>query len=234
MVKNGILILALILTQFLSAQNPLYLVKTGIEYENREQLQQLYYQYNQNMLIVEGYVYLIPCDCVSCRNSGGDNEGRNYGGDGNNRNAGGEIDGRNMGGDADGRNQGGDADSRNMGGDADGRNFGGESNERNQGGEGDGRNFGGDNDGRNSGGEGEGRNQGGDMDGRNQGGDNEGRNAGAEADFRMNGGELSAFECERKSRSKFILSGINKNAEVYFFDGTDLIEVDLSKDYVKF
>src|SRR5690606_7096819 len=230
----GLIVVFLLMGQLSWSQNLLYLEKTGIEYEDKEQLRDLYYQYNQSMLSVEGYIYLIPCDCVSCRNSGGDNEGRNYGGDGNNRNAGGEIDGRNMGGDADGRNQGGDADSRNMGGDADGRNFGGESNERNQGGEGDGRNFGGDNDGRNSGGEGEGRNQGGDMDGRNQGGDNEGRNAGAEADFRMNGGELSAFECERKSRSKFILSGINKNAEVYFFDGTDLIEVDLSKDYVKF
>jgi len=242
MSKAWLTVFFTILLQPVFSQNNLLLEFTGIAYKDTQQLQDLYLQYDQSMLIVQGQIYLLPCECSPCRNAGGDNEGRNRGGEGDGRNSGKDSDQRNMGGDNDGRNFGGDEDGRNLGGDGDGRNLGGDSDARNQGGdsnnrslggENDGRGQGGDNDGRNLGGDADGRNQGGDEEGRNRGGDNDGRNAGADADLRQNGGELSSFSCERKSRNKFELFAINKNAEVYYFDGSELKKVDMSKGMVK-
>ncbi|MBA5628664.1 hypothetical protein [Moheibacter lacus] len=230
----GLFVFVFFTAQFSWAQNLLYLEKTGIKFEDKEQLRDLYQQYNQSILVVEDYIYLIPCECVACRKLSGDNEGRNLGGDGDNRNFSGDSSDRNSGGDIDGRNQGGESDERGFSGEGEGRNFAGESGNRNQGGESGERNQGGDSNKRNSGGDVDGRNADGEIEGRRAGGENDQRNSGAKADFRMNGGELSAFECYKKSRSKFILSGIHKNAEVYFYDGTNLIEVDLKEDFVKF
>ena len=217
----------------LFGQNSLLLEFTGIAFKDEQQLRELYVQYNQSILVVEGQVYFLPCECSPCRNSGRDNEGRNRGGGNDGRNSGNDSDGRNFGGDEDGRNLGGDGDGRKLGGSGDGRNLGGDSDARNEGGDSDGRNNGGDNDGRNLGGDSDGRNIGGDGDGRNRGGDNQGRNSDGDADLRTSGGVWSSFSCERTSRKKFELFAINKNAEVYYYDGSELIKVDLSKGFVR-
>ena len=233
MYKIWFIIVSIFLIQPVFSQNSLSLETTGITFKDQEQLENLYIRHNQSMLIVEKQIYFLPCECSPCRNSGGDNEGRNSGGDkdgrnsgseGDERNFGGDTDGRNQGEDTDGRNQGGEAEGRNQGSDAEGRNFGGDSDERNQDGEKEGRNFDGDTDGRNAGAEDEGRNQGGDA---------EGRNAGADTESRTGDGEISSFGCERKSRKKLHFYNINKNAEVYYFDGFELTKVNMSKGVVK-
>lgn len=217
----------------LFSQEGMYLEFTGLVYENESQLKGLYEKYDQTLLIVENQIYLIPCECSPCRNRGGDDEGRNMGGDGDDRNLGGDGDNRSLGGDGDRRNLGGDGDNRNLGGDGDGRNLGGDMAGRDGGGDGDDRNMGGDGDRHNLGGDGDDRNSGGDASGRNQGADAAGRNASGNMALRSDGGSWSSFSCEPKSKKRFILLDIHRNAEVYYFNGLELVKVDMKKGLIK-
>lgn len=216
------------------AQDALLLEETAETYTDEAQLKAMYLRFNQSLLVIEDQIYLIPCDCAPCRYMGAGIEGRNSGGDQAGRSAGGDSDGRGMAGDMDGRNQGGDEAGRSIGGDTEGRNMDGGSEGRNSGGDGEGRNMGGDSDERGMGGDADGRGMGGDTDGRDMGGDGEGRNNGGDMAGRLAAGDTNSFACEKKSKSRFKLLNVNKNAQIFYYDGVELTKVSIKNGLIKY
>ena len=106
------------------------------KYKDMAQLEELYKDYG-SLLIINNFIFQIPCECSPCRNLGGGSDDRNLGGSSDDRNLGGDSDDRNLGGDSDERNLGGGSDDRNLGGNSDDRKLGGGSDDRNLGGDSD-------------------------------------------------------------------------------------------------
>lgn len=65
------------------------------KYKDMKQLEELYKDYG-SLLIINNFIFQIPCECSPCRNLGGDSDNRNLGGDSDDRNLGGGSDDRNM------------------------------------------------------------------------------------------------------------------------------------------
>jgi|SRR5690554_1468689 len=200
------------------------------KYKDMAQLEELYKDYG-SLLIINNFIFQIPCECSPCRNLGGGSDDRNLGGSSDDRNLGGDSDDRNLGGDSDERNLGGGSDDRNLGGNSDERNLGGSSDDRNLGGNSDDRNLGGDSDERNLGGGSDDRNLGGNSDDRKLGGGSDDRNLGGDSDDRDMKGQITQFSCKKTSKTKneFTLLGINPNSTVKIFNGVDIKEVKADK-----
>ena len=95
MAKLSYIIIVLLFSSKLSAQvafsNPIE------SFKSEAQLQELYLKYG-NLLVINNLIYQIPCDCLPCRNFGGQTENRNLGGQTENRKLGGQTENRNLGG----------------------------------------------------------------------------------------------------------------------------------------
>lgn len=83
------------------------------KYKDMAQLEELYKDYG-SLLIINNFIFQIPCECSPCRNLGGGSDDRNLGGSSDDRNLGGDSDDRKLGGGSDDRNLGGDSDDRDM------------------------------------------------------------------------------------------------------------------------
>ena len=95
MAKLSYIIIVLLFSSKLSAQvafsNPIE------SFKSEAQLQELYLKYG-NLLVINNLIYQIPCDCLPCRNFGGQTENRNLGGQTENRKLGGQTENRKLGG----------------------------------------------------------------------------------------------------------------------------------------
>ena len=113
MAKLSYIIIVLLFSSKLSAQvafsNPIE------SFKSEAQLQELYLKYG-NLLVINNLIYQIPCDCLPCRNFGGQTENRNLGGQTENRKLGGQTENRKLGGQTENRKLGGQTENRNLGG----------------------------------------------------------------------------------------------------------------------
>lgn len=184
------------------------------QYENMEQLESLYKQHG-TMLIVNNYVYKMPCDCY-CRGRGGNSEDRNLGGNTENRELGGSTENRTLLGDVEDRNLGGDKEDRSLGGDSEDRDLGGNMENRN---------LAGNTEDRNLDGYEEERELGGNIEDRFSGGNTENRDIGGDKEDRNMSGQVSSFTCHKDESGNFFLSGINPDAKLQLYDGIYLEEI---------
>ena len=131
MAKLSYIIIVLLFSSKLSAQvafsNPIE------SFKSEAQLQELYLKYG-NLLVINNLIYQIPCDCLPCRNFGGQTENRNLGGQTENRKLGGQTENRNLRGQTENRKLGGQTENRKLGGQTENRKLGGQTENRNLGG----------------------------------------------------------------------------------------------------
>ena len=149
MAKLSYIIIVLLFSSKLSAQvafsNPIE------SFKSEAQLQELYLKYG-NLLVINNLIYQIPCDCLPCRNFGGQTENRNLGGQTENRKLGGQTENRNLRGQTENRKLGGQTENRNLGGQTENRKLGGQTENRKLGGQTENRKLGGQTENRNLGG----------------------------------------------------------------------------------
>jgi hypothetical protein len=189
----------------ISAKSQIKIDNAIARYESMEQLDALYKQYG-TMVIVNNYIFQMPCDCY-CRDMGGNSENRNLGGNTENRNLSGNTEDRNLGGNQEERNLGGNMENRDLGGNTENRDLAGNTENRNLGGNQ------------------ENRNLGGNMEDRSLGGNTENRDLGGNKENRNLGGQISSFTCYKDESGDFFFSGINPDVKLLLYDGVYLEEI---------
>ncbi|MDH5612869.1 MAG: hypothetical protein OEY66_10490 [Gammaproteobacteria bacterium] len=178
-------------------------------YVDEAGLSDIYEKVQTPLVIIEGYVYMVPRQCIVERQFGGDIETRSVGGDLETRNNGGDLETRISGGDLEARRTGGDLEARKSGGDLE---------DRKSGGDLEARKSGGDLEDRKSGGDLEARKSGGDLEARKSGGDLEGRNL---------GGDQNQLQCKLGPLgASFEILNLHNMAKVSFYDGGQLRKVE--------